>query len=77
MEVPKLGVESELYHWPTPQPQPQPHQIGAEFVTYTTAHGNTECLTHGVRPGIEPVSSWIVVRFLSAEAPMGTPALIF
>ena len=32
----------------------------------TTAHGNTGSLTHWARPGIEPVSSWILVRFISA-----------
>ena len=25
---------------------------------YTTAHGNAQCLTHWVGPGIEPSSSW-------------------
>ena len=34
---------------------------------YTTAHGNAKSLTHWARPGIEPVSSWILVRFFSAE----------
>ena len=35
-------------------------------VTYNTAHGNARSLTHWVRPGIEPSSSWIL-------AMMGTP----
>ena len=35
--------------------------------TYTTAHGNTGSLTHFVSPGIEPVSSRMLVRFISAE----------
>ena len=35
--------------------------------TYITAHGNTGSLTHWVRPGIEPTSSWMLVRFVSAE----------
>ena len=42
-------------------------QIGAVAVTYTTAHGNTGSLTHWARPGIEPASSWILVRFMSTE----------
>ena len=46
---------------PTPQPQPQPRQIRAASVTYTTAHGNAGSLTHWVRPGFEPESSWILV----------------
>ena len=37
-------------------------------VTYTTAHGNAGSLTHYVRPGIEPASSWILVGFISAAA---------
>ena len=49
--------------WPTPQPQQ--HRIQAESPTYTTAHGNTESLTHRVRPGIEPASSWMLVRFVN------------
>ena len=51
--------------WPTPQPQQ--HGIQATSVTYTTAHGNAGSLTHWVRPGIEPVSSWRLVRFVSVE----------
>ena len=35
--------------------------------TYTTAHSNAGSLTHWVRPGIEPVSSWILVRFFTTE----------
>ena len=36
--------------------------------TYTTPHDSTRFLTHWVRPGIEPASSWKVVRFISAES---------
>ena len=32
---------------------------------YLTAHSNTGSLTHRARPGIEPASSWILVRFAS------------
>ena len=35
---------------------------------YTTAHGNTGSLTHCARPGIEPASSWMLVRFVSTES---------
>ena len=48
-------------------PQPREHRIRAVSVTYTTAHGNTRSITHWVRPGIEPASSWILVGFISAE----------
>ena len=34
-------------------------------MTYTTAHGNAGSLTHGVRPGIEPASSWILSQVLN------------
>ena len=34
---------------------------------YTTAHGNAGSPTHCTKPGIEPASSWILVRFFSAE----------
>ena len=33
---------------------------------YTTAHGNVRSLTHRARPGIEPATSWFLVRFVSA-----------
>ena len=36
------------------------------FVTYTTVHGNTGSLTYWASPGIEPASSWFLVRFVSA-----------
>ena len=35
-------------------------------MTFTTAHGNAGPLTHWWRPGIEPVTSWFLVRFVSA-----------
>ena len=35
---------------------------------YATAHNNTGSLTHRARPGIELSSSWILVRFVTAEA---------
>ena len=58
-----LGVESELSCWPIPQPQL--HSIQAASVTYTIAQGNTGSLTHWARPGIQPASSWMLVRFVS------------
>ena len=64
MEVPKLGVESEL-----------------QLLAYTTAtatwdpssicdpyHRSWQCrIPDPLRPGIEPTSSWILVRFISTE----------
>ena len=42
-------------------------------MTYTTAYSNARSLTHWARPGIEPVSSWMLVRFVNWWATMGTP----
>ena len=42
-------------------------QIRAASLTCTTAHGNAGPLTHRVRPGIEPASSGILVRFVATE----------
>ena len=36
-------------------------------LTYTTVHGNARSLTHWMRPGIEPATSWFLVRFVSTE----------
>ena len=45
--------------WPTPQ-KCGIHAISA---TYATAQGNAGSLTHWARPGIKPMSSWILVGF--------------
>ena len=65
MEVPRLGSIRSCSHWPTPKPQQR--GIRAVSVNYTTAHSNVGSLTHWVRPGIEPASSWILVRFVTTE----------
>ena len=49
--------------------------IRAVSATYTTAHGNAGSLTHGARPGIEPETSWLPVRFVNHCATTGTPSL--
>ena len=59
MEVPRLGVkESGLQAAGL-------HR--ALSVTCITAHGKAGSLTRSVKPGTEPASSWILVRFLSTE----------
>uniref|UniRef100_A0A8D1F9Y2 small monomeric GTPase n=1 Tax=Sus scrofa TaxID=9823 RepID=A0A8D1F9Y2_PIG len=63
MEVPGLGVESELYLRLTPQPWQC--QIQTLSVTYTADCGNVVSLTYRARPGIEPISSWILVGLLT------------
>ena len=45
--------------------------------TYTTAHGNVGSLTHRARPGIEPATSWFLIRFVNYWATVGTPFLLF
>ena len=62
MEVPRDQIRCSCWS----QPQPQQRQIQAASATSPTAHGNTICLTHWVRPGTESASSWILVRFISA-----------
>ena len=73
MEVPRLRVELEL-----------------QLLAYTTAtatgdpshnchlhHSSRQCwvLNHRGRPGIETVSSWILVRFVNCWAMKGTPSI--
>ena len=53
------AVAAGLHH------KEQQRQFWAMSTTYTTAHGNAGYLTHWARPGIEPASSWILVRFFS------------
>ena len=65
MEFPRLGVESEL----------QQHQIQGTSVTYTTAPDNAGSPTHWAKPGMEPASSWIIVRFVTAEPQWKFPRL--
>ena len=51
---------------------PWQHWIQAASATYTTAHGNARPLIHWARPGIKPVSSWILVGFVNHWATTGT-----
>ena len=71
MGAPRLGVKSELQLGSTPQPQQC--EIWAVSAPYTTAHGNAGSLTHWARPGIKPVSSWVLVGFVTCWATTGTP----
>ena len=32
---------------------------------YMASQGNAQSLNHGVRPGVEPMSLWILVRFVN------------
>ena len=75
MEVPRLGVESELQL--LAEPQPQQLGIQAASINYTTAHGNIRSLTYWVRPGIELSSSWIINGFINAEPRRELPLKAF
>ena len=67
MEVPRPNLvprsNPSCCCWPTPQPQQC--QIQAVSVTNATTHGNAGSLTHQVRPGIKPITSWFLVAFVS------------
>ena len=67
VEVPRLGVESELQLPAYVMPQPQQCRIRAVSATHTAAHDIAGSVIYGARPGIEPVSSWISVGFVNAE----------
>ena len=62
VEVPSLGLNQSCSCWFAPQPQQC--KIQATFAAYTTAHSNSRSLTHRTRLGIEPASSWFLVRFI-------------
>ena len=50
--------------------------MGSELglrATYTTAQGDTRSLSHWGRPGMDPTSSWMLVRLVNCWATMGTP----
>ena len=47
--------------------------IRAMAISLHHSHSNTRSLTHWVRPGLEPASSWILVGFLTPWATRGTP----
>ena len=65
MEVTRLRVKSELQL--AAYTQLQQCQIWATSDTYITAHGKARSLTDWARPGIEPTSLWILVRFITTE----------
>ena len=66
MEIPRLGVQWELQ----PTPRPQQRRIWASSVNYTRVHGTVRSLTHWVKPGIEPTTSWFLVSNLMDSFPL-------
>ena len=69
------GLNQSCSCWPTLQPQQS--GIQATSVTYTTAHNNVRSLTHRVRPGIKPESSWILLRFITTKPQQELPTPIY
>ena len=74
MEVPRLGAESELQ---------LPAYVTAAAMQDSScicnllhSSGNTTSLTHWTRPGVEAVSSWILVRFITTRATTVPPTEI-
>ena len=63
MELPRLGAEAALLL--LAYTTAQQLRIQAMSMTYTIAQGNAGSLTYGARPGMEPASSWMLVRFIN------------
>ena len=72
MEVPRLGVTSEL-QLPvyTPATQDPSH-----ICDLCCSLWQCRSLTHWAKPGVEAASSWILVGFLTHWATTGTPRLL-
>ena len=49
-------------------------EIQVASATYNTAHVNTGLLTHCMRPGIKPASSWTSVGFITTEPQWEIPS---
>ena len=69
MEMPRLGLKSELKLGPTQQPWQ--HEVWATSVTYATACSNPGSLTHWARPGIKPASSQSLCQVLNPVSHSG------
>ena len=74
MEVPRLGVQSELQlpAYTTATAMPDPSRV----CNLQTAHGNARFLTHWTRAQIEPSTSWFLVRFISTLPQQELPKTI-
>ena len=72
MEVSRLGVEFKLQ----PQPQPQQHRSEPHLRSMPQLCGHAGSLTHWVRPGIEPASSWTLCQVLNLLSHRRTPPML-
>ena len=75
MEIPRLEVESELqlpaYTTPTAM------RNLSHICNLHHSSQQRQSLTHSTRPGIEPMSSWMLVGCVNHWAMTGTPSFIF
>ena len=69
MEVPRLGVQSELQ----PLATATATAMWEPSCIYTTAHSNARSPTHCARPGVELASSWILVGLITTEPQQDLP----
>ena len=61
-----------FFQGPHPRPMEVPRlrvKLELHLLATATVHSNTGSLTHWVGPGVEPVSSWMLVGFIPAEPP--------
>ena len=73
MEVPKLGVESELQLPAYTTATATPNLSHVCHLHYSS--GQRQILNSWAKPGIELASSWILVRFVNRWATKGTPSI--
>ena len=78
MEVPRLGVKSELQllAYTTATPTTDAATWDPRCLWPTPQLLQRQILTHWMRPGIKPTASWILVRFLTCWATTGTPLFL-
>ena len=69
VEVPRLGVKSELQ---LPSYTTATAALDPSSICNLAACGNAVSLTHWVRPGLGPSSSWTLVGFLTCWSTRGT-----
>ena len=68
MAIPMVYGSSQARGWIGAAAAGHSHgRIQTASSTYTTTHSNAGSLTHWARPGIEPLSSWILVWFITAK----------
>ena len=65
IEVPRLGVKSELQLLAYTTATTQDPSQALSMTCDTMAHSNIRSLTHLARTGIKPTSSWILIGFVT------------